>query len=156
MRWHCLTYENGMTHTVSDDLLAAVRDDMAHAAPPGVPRDAKIVDWTISLETGGMCVMGRPYEHFSFCDLAICVPSEDLAICLPRWRVASAVTSLGQVFHRITSWPWKCLVVDSRQHRDLLTLLGDRVDLADRRAASFYPELTELTTVHHAIVRKIP
>jgi hypothetical protein len=124
---------------IFDDFLTAVRYNMDRAAPPGVFQDIT-VDRKIWLELGGMCSMDRPVEEFTFCDLTIRVPSEDLSDLVARWLVAPAVSVLDQEFHRFTSWPWKCLVVDSRQRSDLLYLLTTRVDLAARRAARFWAD----------------
>lgn len=137
MHWNYIRYENGMGHAVSDELLAAVRDDMERQNPPGLLQEVREVR-EIGLELGGACMMHRPLEDFVLDDLAIWIPSEDLSLLLRQWRSAPAVISLGQVFHRFVSWPWKCLALAPSQREDLLALLDARVDTAERRAVEFY------------------
>ena len=139
MQWSYIKYENGRSHMVSNDLLTAVRGAMECETPPGIIRDIEI-SREICLEQGGMCITTRPLEEFVLCDLAICVPSEDLADLTSQWRSASAVMSLGQTFYRFNSWPWKCLVVDPQQRGDLLALFDARLDIAEHRAMKFYAD----------------
>jgi hypothetical protein len=137
MRWNYIRYENGMSHMVSDDLLTVIRDVMEHESPPGLLRDVESA-CEICLELGGMCSMVRPLEEFAFCGLTIWVPSEDLSALVTRWQVSPAVTALDREFHRFTSWPWKCLVVDPRQRSELLEVFISRADVAEHRAAQFW------------------
>ncbi len=139
MQWSYIRYENGRAHMVSENLLSAVRDAMDHESPPGILRDVTI-DHEICLEQGGMCITTRPYEEFALYDLKIWIPSEDLADLVSSWRDAPVVTALDWTFHRFTSWPWKCLVVDPQQRGDFLALFDARLDIADHRARQFYAD----------------
>lgn len=142
MKWTFVRYENGMSHMVSEALIDAVKLDMARSDPPGVLDAAypESLESSVHLEEGGMCMVTRPIEEFSIFGLTISIPSEHLDGLVAKWRRAPVVTSQGLEFYRLTSWPWKCLVVDPRQRVELLTLLDARLEVAERRAAAFYAD----------------
>lgn len=136
MNWNRLHYKNEASHVVADGLVLAIREDMARAIPPGVPEGTIRVD-KICLERGGPCYTDRPYEEVLYCGLAIRIPSEDLGPLLLQWEGAARVTSRGQDFYRLASWPDQCLVLAPKQRVDLLDLLVTRVDQAQMRTAVF-------------------
>ena len=137
MRWSRLHYKNGTSHVVPDDLLLAIRENMAGATPPGVFEGDMRVD-KICLERGGPCYTDRPYEEVVSYDLTIRIPSEDLQSLLLQWRDAPQVTSRGQDFYRFASWPDQCLVIAPKQHADFLNFFDACVDQAQIRAAAFW------------------
>jgi hypothetical protein len=137
MNWNWLTYENGMSHAVTNDLLAAVMDNMATMDPPGVLRIAKSIN-DVYLDQGGMTYIDRPIEEIEFDDLRISVPSEDLGDLAERWKVSVAWMSSDRTFYRFTGWPDRCIVMDPDQGARFLDLARSRVEVAERRAFDFF------------------
>lgn len=134
--WFWVSYENAPGHTVSGELLAAVRADMERQDPPGTFRRC-IKHPSLYIDQGGMMYVDRPREIFDFYGLEITIPSEDLSDLIDRWRSAPAVMCEGLTFHRFRS-NGRCLVVSADTLDEMLDLLQSRADVAESRSAAFY------------------
>lgn len=135
-----MTYTNSFGHMVPSDLVDAVRADMDHQDPPGIPVGVEEVspgDCTLYIDQPGMICLERPNEVFRFFELEITVPSEDLADLIDRWTQAHAVTWGGRTFYRFRA-NGRCLVVDVVNRDELLNLLRARITVAEERTAVFY------------------
>lgn len=138
--WHWLTYENGMDHAVSGELLAAVRHSMANADPPGIPKAEDTIS-ELPIDQPGLVYADRPSVSISFRGIALEIPCEHPRAFLEQWRARGADVVLGRAFYRFTGHPWRCLVVDPEQREALLGILAAQVEDAERRAEAFHADL---------------
>lgn len=139
MTWHWLTYENGMDHVVSDELIEAIRNSMANADPPGILKANKVIA-EIAIDRPGIVYVDRPWTQVSFRGLTLKIPCEDVRALLDRWLARDLDVALGRSFYRFIGHPWRCLVVDPEQREELIGILADRVEDAERRAEAFFTD----------------
>lgn len=152
-----ITFFNGKSHLVCDDLANFVISDLENRGA-GLRSSEEISGKEVAFDMPGMVCVDRPWENFSFMDVRLTIPSEDVAsFMLDLERLPLRDFSQGDItipYYKLHGF-CKCIVLTPEQRSELINLLRARVAKAERAAEEFYAVTKAPSEVLREVAAKV-
>lgn len=136
MTWHWLTYQNAVTHAVSETLLASHKRE---ARRRGFREDdgSGTLD-RLGFSLPGMAIQGEPWEVVRVDGLAISVRGHDFGSVLGELRgLKRRKFADGKQYYKLHGFH-RAIVLTAAQRQELERAMSAVVDEVDARATAFW------------------